>query len=171
MKECDQCGRQATDERASCAYCGSSRWARTTVGKPADWEPVVSSFGAEAPADMRTTADGGIADGGPVTEGGRLRIGPDGDPISLPEGRQIILGRKSNIAGVAAAMASFGNVGRFHARVFLHGGRITIEDLDSVNGTFVGEVGLPTRVPHDFLLPVDIRLAIDRSLRIDPPPA
>jgi DNA-binding winged helix-turn-helix (wHTH) protein len=76
---------------------------------------------------------------------GRLRISLDDREWTLREGENI-LGRE---AGAAVRIES-GGVSRRHARITVSGGRATLEDLGSKNGTSVGDERLSSpRVLRD----------------------
>lgn len=56
-----------------------------------------------------------------------------GGEFALPEDREVLVGRASDIDMVLMEDM----VSRHHARLVCHGGEVTIEDLGSTNGTFV----------------------------------
>ena len=77
--------------------------------------------------------------------GGVLRIAFPTGNVDVPAGTSVILGRDPAQSLVAAAFGQYDNVSRRHATVMVDdGGRATIRDEGSTNGTFVnGERVLP----------------------------
>src|ERR1700727_2147930 len=74
-----------------------------------------------------------------------LRISFPTGNVDVPAGTSVILGRDPAQSLVAAAFGQYDNVSRRHATVIVDdGGRATIRDEGSTNGTFVnGERGHP----------------------------
>jgi pSer/pThr/pTyr-binding forkhead associated (FHA) protein len=73
-----------------------------------------------------------------------------GAVLSLPAATQAIIGRSDPVSKFYPDVdlnphgALDQGVGRRHARLFVQGGQVMIEDLDSVNGTLVnGQRALP----------------------------
>ncbi|MEP7025621.1 MAG: FHA domain-containing protein [Actinomycetota bacterium] len=81
---------------------------------------------------------------GPISAAVLRMTFPTGN-VEVPAGTSLILGRDPADSLVAAAFASYENVSRRHATVFVDdSGRATIRDEHSTNGTFVnGDRVLP----------------------------
>jgi pSer/pThr/pTyr-binding forkhead associated (FHA) protein len=81
--------------------------------------------------------------GRPSLAGISLIIQPGGASLSLPASGQAIIGRADPVSNVFPDIdigphgALEHGVGRRHARVYLQGGQVMVEDLNSTNGTFV----------------------------------
>jgi len=81
------------------------------------------------------------------------------------EGDEIVLGRTAR-AGVELP---FPSVSARHARIFREAGALRIEDLDSVNGTWLGARRLQQRVPEwlaagDTLRVADVEVVVESEL-------
>jgi DNA-binding winged helix-turn-helix (wHTH) protein len=120
---------------------------------------------AHQPRFLRTVAGFGYAFAGSATEdgrdggGARRRLWLEGEagPITLAEGEHVLGRDEALVARVDAP-----GVSRRHARVRVQGGRATLEDLGSKNGTFVdGERVTSPRVLRDSAL---VRLGRSTSL-------
>ncbi|MCU0519769.1 MAG: FHA domain-containing protein [Anaerolineae bacterium] len=99
------------------------------VGAPA-WEPATAPWAA------------------PVVTG-RLVVQATGALLPLPPGKlELLIGREDPISGIYPDVdltdhgGDEGGVSRKHARLAVQGGQFAIEDLGSVNGTFVNGVRL-----------------------------
>jgi pSer/pThr/pTyr-binding forkhead associated (FHA) protein len=57
-------------------------------------------------------------------------------------------------------------VGRRHARIFVHGGQLAVEDLDSTNGTFLNAARLAPRQPTPLKAGDTLRLG-NLALRVE----
>lgn len=93
----------------------------------------------------------------PASISGRTALAPSklvvvgaGDALPLPAASQAIIGRSDPVSKFYPDIdlnpygALDQGVGRRHARIFLQGGQVLIEDLDSINGTLVnGQRALP----------------------------
>lgn len=95
---------------------------------------------------------------------------PSGSYTQLPRGREIGIGRQSELGEIRAALTAFDAVSRQHCYVTVHPHRdeVTVRDPDSLNRTWVGadprEVGRQeNRVAP---LPVRLRLGHDLSIMI-----
>jgi hypothetical protein len=91
-----------------------------------------------------------------------LRIAFPTGNVDVPAGTSVILGRDPAQSLVAAAFAQYDNVSRKHATVVVDdGGRATLRDEGSTNGTFVNNERV---MPYTEVRLVDgdqIRLAAD----------
>ena len=78
----------------------------------------------------------------------------------------IVIGREDPVSGVFPEIdldqhgGQEKGVGRKHAQLFLQGGQLFIEDLDSVNGTVVNKQKLAPRQPHPVKDGDEIRLGM-----------
>ncbi|WP_448542537.1 FHA domain-containing protein [Roseiflexus sp.] len=93
----------------------------------------------------------------PASVSGRTSLAPSmlvvvgaGAPLPLPAASQAIIGRSDPVSKFYPDIdlnpygALDQGVGRRHARIFVQGGQVLIEDLDSINGTLVnGQRVLP----------------------------
>ena len=94
---------------------------------------------------------------------------PDGKSITIPCGQEILVGRHSEIPEIKEflSLGQFDDrVSRMHCRIEVDpsGTQLTVRDLKSINGTWVGEsppVKLRSDEPHTAKLPVRIRLGSD----------
>lgn len=102
-----------------------------------------TAIGDDEHAIIRTVHRFGYAFASPTTAPARFAVLLGDDAIPLSEGANII-GRDPNAAVVINAL----DVSRHHARLTVTGGVLTLEDLGSKNGTFVGDepVTAPVKV-------------------------
>ena len=66
-------------------------------------------------------------------------------PETVEPGGSLLIGRENS--PLANRLADYSNVGRRHARVHSDGAALTVEDLDSTNGTYVNDRKVPPRTP------------------------
>ncbi|HEY1013024.1 MAG TPA: FHA domain-containing protein, partial [Herpetosiphonaceae bacterium] len=89
---------------------------------------------------------------------------PSGDTLTLPAKSEVVIGREDAASNnfpdidLTPQGALNDGVGRRHARLFLQGGQVHIEDLDSTNGTFVNKQKLAPRQPRPLQEGEEIRL-------------
>ena len=125
------------DPAASCPRCG------TPVSDAAD--VVCTTCGEPLPTGRRRRIS-------PVV----MRITFPTGNVDIPAGTSVLLGRDPAESLVAAAFAHFDNVSRRHATVMVDdGGRASIRDEGSTNGTFVNgdRIRLAADVTGDVSLP------------------
>jgi len=86
---------------------------------------------------------------------GRLVVQQSGGTINIPPGlTEAFIGREDPVSGIFPEIdldphgGHDSGVGRKHARLFIQGSQLMIEDLDSVNGTLVNKQKLAPRQPH-----------------------
>jgi hypothetical protein len=102
--------------------------------------------------------------GRPSLAGISLIIQPAGATLALPASGQVVIGRSDPVSNVFPDidLTSHGaldrGVGRRHARIFLQGGQVLIEDLDSTNGTFLNAAHVPPRQPKALRAGDELRL-------------
>jgi uncharacterized OB-fold protein len=95
---------------------------------------------------------------------GRLVVQPSGASIAISPGRsEVFIGREDPVSGIFPEIdldpygGHDGGVGRRHAKLFLKGNQLVIEDLDSVNGTFVNKQKLAPGQPHPVANGAELR--------------
>lgn len=94
------------------------------------WVRTVHGFGY---AFREEAVEEGLGEDRPPPEASRLRVSLDDREWSLREGENIV-GRDPE----AAVRIESAGVSRHHARITVQGGRATLEDLGSKNGTWLG---------------------------------
>jgi serine/threonine protein kinase len=134
----------------------------TRLGDTPPAPPETGLDGATAPAPLGRTSPRGVTATLPAAPGDP-RGGPTGlprGPLSLPEGHRVslrflsgpkegaehvlrhaslLIGREGGESGAAIELPE-GQISRMHAMVEARGDRFVLRDLDSKNGTFVGEM-------------------------------
>jgi len=94
----------------------------------------------------------------------RLLVQPGGAAIALPAAAQAVLGRADAVSNffpdvdLTPSGALDHGVGRRHARIFVQGGQLLVEDLDSTNGTFLNAARLAPRQPAPLTGGDELRL-------------
>jgi hypothetical protein len=84
----------------------------------------------------------------------RLTVASSGAALPLPNGTQAIVGRADQVSNFFPDVdlnpynALDNGVGRRHARLFVQGGQVMLEDLDSTNGTTLNGQKLSARQPQ-----------------------
>lgn len=102
----------------------------------------------------------------------RLVVQPSGATIALPATPQALAGRADAVSNFFpdVDLSEYGGldlgVGRRHARFFVQGGQIFVEDLDSTNGTFLNAARLSPRQPAPLKQGDELRLA-NLRLRVE----
>lgn len=83
----------------------------------------------------------------------RLIVADTGEEIALPEKEEVLLGREDAVSAIFPDVDTTpyngeeDGVSRKHARIFQQGSDYFVEDLDSVNATFLNKVKLEPRTP------------------------
>jgi len=175
---CPQCGATAIPGEAFCDNCGAPLNAPArTVGppavpsyntgvpaQPAYPAPQPSSYPPPAPSDKRLTP-APVAPVAPTQPPApvsmrvalapsQLIVAASGAALPLPNAAQAIIGRGDPVSNFFPEidLNPFGaidnGVGRRHIRVFVQGGQVLIEDLDSTNGTLLNSQKLIARQPQ-----------------------
>lgn len=149
---CSNCGAQLEPGSAFCDMCG------TPVGAPAApaqyppptavppyTPPPVTPYPPVAPPPY---APVGVLQGRLVVQGTNAAL-------SFPPGKaEIIIGREDPVSGVFPEVdltdhgGDEGGVSRRHARIFMQGAQVFIEDLNSTNYTYVNQQKLMPGQPH-----------------------
>jgi pSer/pThr/pTyr-binding forkhead associated (FHA) protein len=84
----------------------------------------------------------------------RFLVASSGAVIQLPSAAQVIVGRADPVSQFFPDLdltpygALDNGVGRRHMRLFVSGGQVMIEDLESTNGTMVNGQRLAPRAPQ-----------------------
>jgi pSer/pThr/pTyr-binding forkhead associated (FHA) protein len=91
-------------------------------------------------------------------------IQSSGASLDIPPGKtEITIGREDPVSGIFPEIdldphgGHDGGVGRKHARLFMQGGQLMIEDLNSVNGTILNKQKLPPKQPQPVMDGAEIR--------------
>ncbi len=178
---CPQCGTAVIPGEAFCDTCGASLLSgpvAAPVGAPSlpyggvspqpsypSPQPVASPVvPIVTPPIVTPPIVTPPAPGRPNLAGISLVIQPAGAALALPTSGEAIIGRSDPVSNVFPDidLTSHGalerGVGRRHARVFLQGGQILIEDLDSTNGTFLNATRVPPRQPKPVRAGDELRL-------------
>jgi len=147
---CPHCGARNRANEYICRKCNAVLiYRRTTEKLP--WSHEVYSEVEKTVAEQ--------------VEGPYLVINPTGAIVGLPSGGQVNLGREDPIAGIYPDLnlTPFGaekyGVSRRHARIILHDDRALIEDLGSLNGTFVNRRLLRPHIQYPVYEGDEIQLA------------
>ena len=174
---CPQCGTTAIAGEAFCDNCGAPLNAPVRPAgppaapaynagvppQPAYPAPQPSSYTPPAPADKRLpTAP--IAPAAPplpaampartVLAPSQLIVAASGTALPLPSAVQAIIGRGDPVSNFFPEIdlnpygAIDNGVGRRHIRLFVQGGQVLIEDMDSTNGTLLNSQKLTARQPQ-----------------------
>jgi len=143
---CPDCSAHVGPTDLICFTCGANL---PRTGTSED-EPVPITVAQKAVSNQRT---------GRTISSAVLRISFPAGNVEVPAGTSVLLGRDPAESLVAAAFDGCDNVSRRHALITVDdGGRATIRDEGSTNGTFVN---------GDRLLPgVEVRLVDGDTIRL-----
>jgi hypothetical protein len=175
---CPQCGATAIPGEAFCDNCGAPLNAPVrspsppatpsyTAGvppQPAYPAPQPSGYAPPAPSDKRLPTTP-IAPAAPATiqaplptravlAPSQLIVATSGVALPLPSAAQAIVGRGDPVSNFFPEIdlnpygAIDNGVGRRHLRLFIQGGQVLIEDMDSTNGTMLNSQKLTPRQPQ-----------------------
>jgi len=166
---CPQCGTTAIPGEAFCDNCGAplnapSRPAVPPVvpaynvgvpAQPAYPAPQPSSYTPPAPvAPVVPTQPPAPVSMRAVLAPSQLIVAASGAALPLPSAAQAIVGRGDPVSNFFPDIdlnpygAIDNGVGRRHMRLFIQGGQVLIEDLDSTNGTLLNSQKLTARQPQ-----------------------
>ncbi|MDQ2996208.1 MAG: FHA domain-containing protein, partial [Chloroflexota bacterium] len=175
---CPQCGTTAIPGEAFCDNCGAPLNApvhpasqptapayNTGVPpQPAYPAPQPSSYAPPAPSDKRLPTPPIAPTAPPPTVAStpmramlapsQLIVAASGVALPLPNAAQAIIGRGDPVSNFFPEIdlnpygAIDNGVGRRHIRLFVQGGQVLIEDLDSTNGTLLNSQKLTARQPQ-----------------------
>lgn len=93
---------------------------------------------------------------------------PSGARVSVPAGREIIVGRQSDIPEIRQGLEPFDVVSRRHCfiTIALEGDRVSVRDPGSVNHTWVGDDPAEVRPDETRIVPLPVRLRLGQHLSI-----
>ena len=95
---------------------------------------------------------------------------PSGDRVSIPRGRELVVGRLSDTPGIRRALHDYDAVSRRHCLITVapDGARVSVRDPGSANGTWLGDD--PERIrpgeTRTAALPARLRLGLHLSITI-----
>ncbi len=153
---CPQCGAQVEPGSRFCDMCG----APITATPPAPpLTPASAPPSAPAPIPSPQPAPGNLAPSPPYPAGpaipGHLVVEATNFTLPFPPGKtDVILGREDPISGVFPDIdltdhgGDEGGVSRQHARIFVQGTQVFIEDQNSTNYSYVNQQKLTPGQPH-----------------------
>ena len=159
---CPQCASAVIPGEAFCEQCGAALL--NTPPRPAT--PMVPP--AQPPPSTPTPAaqprPNAIPAARTTLAPASLVVRSSGAILSLPASNEAIVGRADPVSNFFPDLdltphdAVTHGVGRRHARLFIQGGQIYLEDLDSTNGTFRNRARLVPRQPVALLNGDELRL-------------
>jgi hypothetical protein len=178
---CPQCGTAVIPGEAFCDTCGASLLVGSAPATPGAGAPSLPFSGVApqpsypspqqvgAPPPPKVGIPPAVPQppapqGRPSLHGVRLAIQPAGAALPLPSSGAAVIGRADPVSNVFPDVdlgphgALEHGVGRRHARVFLQGGQVLVEDLDSTNGTFLNAARLAPRQPQPLRAGDELRL-------------
>lgn len=136
--------------------------------------PVVLSGTCSNCGDAGSTGRACRQCGSPLTERpvGHRRASlylPSGGRVALPTAKPVMLGRRSEIPEIRAALDPFDAVSRRHCSITVDGDRgvVTVRDEGSTNHTWVGDDELHEGDLLTVPLPVSIRFGRHLSVTVD----
>ena len=95
---------------------------------------------------------------------------PSGDRVSIPRGRELVVGRLSDTPGIRRALHDYDAVSRRHCLITVtsDGARVRVRDPGSANGTWLGDDPAQIRPgeTRTAVLPVRLRLGLHLSITI-----
>jgi hypothetical protein len=175
---CPQCGATAIPGEAFCDNCGAPLNAPVRPAgppavpsynagvppQPAYPAPQPSSYAPPVPSGKRLTP-APVAPVAPtqapapvpiraVLAPSQLIVAASGAALPLPSAAQAIIGRGDPVSNFFPEIdlnpygAIDNGVGRRHIRLFVQGGQVLIEDMDSTNGTLLNNQKLTARQPQ-----------------------
>ena len=114
------------------------------------------------------TIPGGVVRTAPVAGQTATVLLPSGDRTPIPRGREVTIGRNSELPGIRQGLEPFDAVSRRHCYVTVDptGASVTVRDPGSANHTWVGDD--PTRLGDDEqrTVPLPVRLRLGQHLSI-----
>ena len=157
---CPKCATAVIPGEAFCENCGAALL--NVPARPA--APIVPPIQPQQPSmptqSRPTTTPAARTTLAPAI----LVVRASGAILTLPASSEAIVGRADPVSNffpdldLAPHDAVIHGVGRRHARLFVQGGQIYIEDLDSTNGTFRNRARLAPRQPVALLNGDELRL-------------
>ena len=159
---CPQCATAVIPGEAFCENCGAALL--NTPVRPAP--PIIppSQPQPSIPAAVTQSRPTTIPAAPTTLAPASLVVRASGAILTLPASGEAIIGRADPVSNFFPDLdltphdAVTHGVGRRHARLFVQGGQIYIEDLDSTNGTFRNRTRLAPRQPVALLNGDELRL-------------
>ena len=163
---CPSCGHINVAGSAFCENCGAQLSQAPAAAPPAqppvEQQPVYVEPPAPGPVSPPPTPtpveQQPAPTPTPVAPGfltGSLLVQASNTSITIPQGKQtVLIGREDPVSGIFPDIdldphgGHEAGVGRQHAQIVLLGGQAHLEDLDSVNGTFVNKQKIASKQPH-----------------------
>lgn len=106
----------------------------------------------------------------PAAAAGTALVLPSGDRVSIPRGRELVVGRLSDTPGIRRALHDYDAVSRRHCLITVEpdGARVRVRDPGSANGTWLGDDPAQIRPgeTRTAALPVRLRLGLNLSITI-----
>jgi len=153
---CPQCGASLEPGSAFCDMCGA---------------PVGNLQPAPFPSPVSPAAPTPAA----VAVPGRLVVQGTNAVLHFPPGKsEILIGREDPVSNVFPEVdltdhgGDEGGISRRHARIFVQGNQVFIEDLNSTNYTFVNQQKLVPGQPHTLNNGDEVRLGKVRLTYVNP---
>ena len=144
---CPSCGAQLEPGSSFCDMCGAPVGAAAPPAPPLPPTPHVQPPPV-VPASTPVYPPGAAVQGRLVVQGTNATL-------PFPPGRtEIIVGREDPVSGLFPEVdltdhgGDEGGVSRKHARIFVQGAQVFIEDLNSTNYTYVNQQRLTPAQPH-----------------------
>ena len=154
---CSNCGARLGPGSLFCDMCGARLGAETPPAPPPVREPSSQPTVATSAPPRAYPAGAAIQ--------GRLVVQVTNATLSFPPGKtEVIIGREDPVSGVFPDIdltdhgGDEGGVSRRHARTFLQGNQVFIEDLNSTNYTYVNQQRLSPGQPHPLADGDEVRL-------------
>jgi len=158
---CPSCGHVNIVGSVFCENCGA-KLEQKTPASPPPYQPTVQEppvKAQEQPVAPAPLEEREKKPTPPVTPqafiSGKLVVQSSNQEIKIPQGKQkILIGREDPVSGVFPDIdlepydAHEAGVGRQHAQLILIDGQIHLEDLDSVNGTFINKKRISPHQPQ-----------------------
>jgi len=159
---CPNCGAQLEPGSNFCDMCGAP--VSTAAPSPPSPVPTPSSPPVAAPTPPVTPAPSPVYPAAAALQG-RLVVQGTNTTLPFPPGKtEIIVGREDPVSGVFPDIdltdhgGDEGGVSRRHARIFVQGTQVFIEDLNSTNYTYVNQQKLTPGQPHPLSNGDEVRL-------------
>ena len=161
---CPSCGSSNPAGEAYCSNCGTSLSAAPAAAKPA--QPVAAAFAPSIPAAPVNPPPAPVAL--PVATPARMVIESDNTSFDLASiissKSEALIGREDAVSNIFPDIdltphnGEDGGVGRRHALIRFSGGQYMIEDLNSINFTFVNKQKITPKSPTALKDGDEIRL-------------
>ena len=143
--ECPQCHHK---NPATNLFCDNDGFPLKSV------TPGAAAAATSAPADVAPTLPPPLLPPPPATRAVKLVLAGSGQEVLLPDKPEVLLGRKDPTAGVfpevdtTAVGGLDAGVSRRHCMILRQGDQLLVEDLESLNGTYVNDVSVRPNQPR-----------------------